>query len=72
MNEKFRDVFDFTIAYRTTLPLLPHLYRTLVAAAQVEAVVVHKDPILRIRHAEATQSEVAVVYICERIISLRV
>lgn len=61
MNEELHHVFDFAIADRAALPLLPHLDRALVAAALVDAVVVHEDAVLRVDHAEAAHPEVAVV-----------
>lgn len=61
MNEELRNVFDFAIANWATLPLLPHLDRALVAAAQMQTILMDKDAIFRVHHAEPAHSQVAVV-----------
>lgn len=61
MNKKLCHVFDFAVTDRAAFSLLPHLHGALVAAAQVEAIVVNEHAVLRVHHAEAAQTQVAVV-----------
>jgi len=65
MNEKFRHVFDFAITDRAAFSLLPDLEGALIAAAQMETVVVNKDTVLGVRHAKATDSQPTVIDVHE-------
>lgn len=61
MNKKLCHVFDFAVADWAAFSLLPHLHGALVAAAQMEAIVVNEHAVLWVHHAEAAQAQVAVV-----------